>query len=65
MNLTDKDITKYQQIYKEYYGREISKDEAYEQGTSLLRLMELVYTPVKKADYDKIEEERAKKLKQQ
>ena len=63
MDLQDEDIAKYQQIYKEYYGKEISKEQAYEQGASLVRLMQLIYTPVKKADYDRIEKERAKKLK--
>lgn len=39
MRLTDAQITKYQQIYKDTYGKPISKDKALEQGLALLILV--------------------------
>jgi len=60
MQLTDVDIKKFQDIYREYFGKEISKEKAYEQGISLVRLMQLIYKPVKKADYKDLQNERAK-----
>lgn len=40
--LSDKQIGEYQRIYKETFGKDISKDEATEQGLSLIRLIAIV-----------------------
>jgi hypothetical protein len=47
--LTDEMIIKYQQLVREHYNREISHDEALENGLNLIRLVELIYKPIKKA----------------
>jgi len=60
MKLTEADIKKFQDIYREYFGKEISKEKAYEDGIALVRLMQIIYKPVRKADYQKIQDERAK-----
>ncbi len=44
--LSDEMITKYQELIKKRFNREISREEALEQGTKLLRLVELVYKPM-------------------
>ncbi len=44
--LTDSDIKKFQILYKEQFGTEISKEEALEQGHKLLTLMSSVYKPM-------------------
>lgn len=46
--LSDKQIEEYQRIYKETYGVDISKDEAIEQGLSLIRLVALVISNPRK-----------------
>lgn len=46
--LTDEQIAEYQRIYKEHYGKEISKAEAVEQGIRLINLIKLVYKPIPK-----------------
>ena len=46
MVLSDEQIREFQEIYKEHFGTEISKEEAYENGTKLLRLISLLYHPV-------------------
>jgi hypothetical protein len=44
--LLDSNILKFQQIYKEEFGTEISKEEAIEEGLKLLSLMTQVYKPM-------------------
>jgi len=44
--LTNNDITKFQAIYKEEFGTNISKEEAVEHGLKLLSLMSQVYKPM-------------------
>lgn len=39
MRLSDQQVAEYQQIYKEVFGKAISKDEALSQGLALLGLM--------------------------
>ena len=43
--LSDKNIKEFQELYKEHFGVEISKADAYENGTKLLRLISLIYRP--------------------
>jgi len=40
--LSEKDINKFQEIYKKEFGKEISKEEALEQGTRLITLMKII-----------------------
>ena len=56
--LTDEQITKYQTLYKNRYGKELSREKAYEQGTKLIRLMELIYKPMTEAEFQQLEEHR-------
>ena len=56
--LSDEQILKYQTLYKNHYGKEISRMEAYEQGAKLIRLMELIYRPMTQAKYQQLQERR-------
>lgn len=58
MLLTDKQITKFQAIYKARFGKDISRAEAYDKGTKLVRMMQIIYKPMTKADYDRLQERR-------
>jgi len=58
--LTDIDITKFQTLFKEEFGREISREEAIEQATKLISLMSHVYKPMTRDDFDFIEKHRQK-----
>ncbi len=42
MQLTDADITKFRLLYKKYFREEISKEEAYQKGMRLIRLMQII-----------------------
>lgn len=41
-SLSDEQIESYQRIFKEYYDKEISKQEALEQGLRLVNFMKLL-----------------------
>jgi len=56
--LTDEQITKYQSLYKNRFGKEISREEAYEQGVKLIRLVELIYKPMTKIEYQMLQDRR-------
>ena len=45
MVLSDKDIAKFQELYKKHFGIDISRAEALDQGGKLLRLVSIVYKP--------------------
>lgn len=56
--LSEKNINKFQNIYKNKSGKEISSEEARERGTSLLRLVELIYKPINQKEYDELQKRR-------
>lgn len=52
MQITDKELDKFCRIYKKRFGRAITREQAREQGSSLLRLMKVVYQPVTQKQVD-------------
>ena len=58
MQLTDDDILKFQTLYKSEFGMEISKEDAYEKGIKLLRLMSIVYRPMTEDEHECIQQHR-------
>lgn len=52
-------LEEYKRIYRKEFGKEISDAEALEQATKLLRLMEIVYKPMTKKDFEEIQKRRA------
>jgi len=56
--LSDEQIKQFQILYKNRFGKEISREEAYEQGAKLIRLIELIYKPMTEAEYQKLQERR-------
>lgn len=43
--ITDKQIEKFQQIYKEIFGVEITKEEALIEAPKLIQLIRIIYQP--------------------
>ena len=43
MHLTDEQITEFQLLYKEQFGKDISREEAYDQAMKLITLVKIVY----------------------
>ena len=58
--LTENEVGKFQKLYKKRYGKEISREEAYEQGAKLIRLVELIYKPMTETEYKQLQERRRK-----
>ena len=56
--LSDEQITKFQTLYKNRFGKEINREEALEKGTKLIRLIGLIYKPMTEAEYQKLQEHR-------
>lgn len=56
--LSDEQIKKFQTLYKNRLGKEISREEAYEQGVKLIRLVELIYKPMTESEHQKLQERR-------
>lgn len=46
MQLSDKHITEFQSRYKKYFGTDITKNEAFEKGSRLVRLFQIIYEPI-------------------
>ena len=55
MHLTEKQVQKYKEIYKEVFGRDISKEKALEESTKLLRLVQLIYKPMTQEEFEALE----------
>lgn len=58
MVLSDIHIEKLQQLYAAQFGKNISKQEAYESGIKLLQLVMLIYTPMTLDDFLQVQKER-------
>ena len=58
MVLDNEQITKFQTLYKSRFGKEISREEAYEKGIKLMRLVEITYKPMTEAEYQELQERR-------
>lgn len=52
MHLTDKDIAKFQALYKEKFDIELDKQTARKKLSLLVRQMEVVYQPITKKQLD-------------
>jgi hypothetical protein len=46
MLLTDEQVSDFQRIYKDRFGKTINRKDAYEQGAKLVNLMKLIYKPI-------------------
>ena len=56
--LSHEQITQFQTLYKNRFGKEISREEAYKQGAKLIRLVELIYKPMTEVEYRQLQERR-------
>ena len=56
--LSNEQITKFQSLYKNRFGKKISREEAYEKGAKLIRLVELIYKRMTETEYQKLQERR-------
>ncbi len=51
MQLTDQQIAEFQALYEKHFGEQISREEAYESATRLIRLLQATYKPMTIEEY--------------
>ena len=56
--LSEEHVKKYQELYRNRFGKEISYESAYEESAKLVRLLEVIYKPITKKDYQRLQERR-------
>jgi hypothetical protein len=56
--LIDEEIKQLQEIYKKRFGREISREKAYEDGVTLIQLMRLIYKSMTPQEYQDLQRRR-------
>ncbi len=56
--LTDEQVMKFQTIYKNRFGKEISREDALNGGIKLVRLMRLIYTPISEKEFIRLQKRR-------
>lgn len=53
--LTEQQITKFQGIYRDRFGRDISREEALREGVKLVCFLELIFKPCNESEYQRME----------
>jgi hypothetical protein len=56
--LTDEQVSKFQDIYRKRFGKEISRADALEKGIKLVRMMEIIYKPITERELEELKERR-------
>ncbi len=56
--LTEEQVAQFQGLYKKRFSKEINREKAYEQGTKLVRLVELIYKPMTDNEYGTLQQRR-------
>jgi len=56
--LSNEQVEKFQLLWKNRFGKEISREEAYEKGAKLVRLIELIYKPMTENEYKQLQRRR-------
>jgi hypothetical protein len=55
---TETQLTKFKALYKKHFGEELSPEDAYEKATKLIRMMQIVYKPITKTQYQQVMEDK-------
>ena len=62
MVLSDEHVDKFKQLYKKHFGKDISKQDAYDQGIKLVRLLSIIYKPITEDELAFIEKRKNVKI---
>jgi len=52
--LTDKQLDKFKAPYKAHFGEDLGPEDVYEKATKLVRMMQIVYKPMTKAQHERV-----------
>ena len=62
MVLSDEQVEQFRAMYFRRYGKEISKEDAYEQGIKLITMLRLIYKPMELEEYELTQKRRLEML---
>ena len=65
MALSDENIIEFQKLYREHFGKDISKEDAQKQGIKLLKLVSIVYRPKTSIELESAQARQAEFLQKQ
>lgn len=54
MNISEAQLTNFKALYKKHFGEELSQEDAYEKALKLVRIMQLIYKPITKKQYQQV-----------
>lgn len=54
--ISQKSLDEFKRLYREHFGKDLTNAEAYEKGSRLIRLLEIVYKPMTKEEFDRMKE---------
>jgi len=54
MNISEAQLTSFKVLYKQHFGEELNHKDAYEKALKLVRMMQLVYKPITKEQYQQV-----------
>jgi len=57
MQISPHQITRFQSIYKDVYGEDISEQAAHDEALYLIRLVTLIYQPMRKEEFERVQKE--------
>jgi hypothetical protein len=57
MQLSKEQITQFQLLYHEEFGDDISLEEANQHGVNLIRLIQLIYIPISREEFFRVQKE--------
>jgi len=60
--LTEEQVIKFQTIYRNHFGEEISREDALNGGIKLVLLMKRIYSPINEQEYMDLQKHRKKNL---
>ncbi|MBI3590517.1 MAG: hypothetical protein HY094_03950 [Candidatus Melainabacteria bacterium] len=58
MHLSNENISEYQEVYKQYFRVELTREEAMEGLSQLVRALELTYKPMTEAELKQVKKRR-------
>jgi len=64
MVLSDEQVEIFRRLYFKRFRKEISKEDAYEQGIKLIAMLKLIYKPMSLEEYEAIQKRRLEMLPQ-
>lgn len=54
MKISEAQLTSFKALYKQHFGEELNQEDALEEALKLVRMMQLVYKPITKKQYQQV-----------